>query len=348
MSFFNHSQEQKEFAQQITDTYARFGVKIGELLDVYCGPRVTRYEFALSQDTKVSKITTLRDDISLMLSVPKVRIICPIPNRMAFAIEVANKTEPQVNFEQVFDSTNGKLSLVLGQNLSQKSAQLDLSKAPHLLIGGCEGSGKTTLLKSMITGLILRNSQDELKLLFITPKPQELTVFENYDHLLSPIISDAGLAIDALGKLLNLCEERLSQFKEKAVRNIDAYNSLSDDKLAKIVAVIDEYSFLTKFKATDFELIISKIAQIGRMAGIHLILSTKELSSKTLTGIIKANIPTRLALATKNAMESRTIIDCTDAECLLLKGDMLLSEFINKPTRIQAAFITDEQIKALI
>lgn len=353
MSCKNYSLEQKEIAEQIIDIYSRFGVKIGDLISVEQRPRVSKYEFSLSPDTKVSKITKLRDDISLMLSVPKVRLTCPVPNKMAFAIEVPNKTENFVEFDEVFKSDDFKIStdklcIALGENLSNENICLELSKAPHLLIGGSSCSGKTTLLKSIICSLIFNNTPSEVKLLLIAQKKDEFEIFEKSKHLLSPVICDGCTAVETLNNLFKECEERIKLFAEHSVRNIDAYNNKMENKLPKIVAIIDEFSFLTNYKLRDFETIISRLAQIGRMSGIHLILSTNELTPKNVTGIIKANIQTRIALSTQNAIESRTIMDVCDAECLLLKGDLLLCNNINKPVRIQATHITDEQIKNLI
>lgn len=354
MSCKNCSLEQKEIAEQIIDIYSRFGVKIGDLISVTEGPRVSRYEFSLSPDTKISKILKLRDDISLMLSVPKVRLICPITNKMAFAIEVPNKTEKFVQFDEVFKSETfkssaDKLCITLGKNLPNENICLELSKAPHLLIGGGLCSGKTTLLKSIVGSLILNNSPSEVKLLLIAPKRDELEVFEKSKHLLSPVICDNCAAIEALNNLFKECEERIKLFAAHSVKNIDAYNNKAENKLPKIVAVIDEFSFITNYKLRDFETVISRLAQIGRMTGIHLVLTTNELTPKNVTGIIKANIPTRIALSTQNAMESRTIIDSCDAECLLLKGDLLLCDSIlTKPQRIQAAYISDKKIKDFV
>lgn len=349
MSCNNCSLEQKEIAEQIIDIYSRFGIKIGNLISIEQGPRVSRYEFSLSPDTKISKITMLRDDISLMLSVPKVRLICPVPNKMAFAIEVPNKTEEFVEFDEVFKSdafksSADKLCIALGKNLSNENICLELSKAPHLLIGGGSYSGKSTLLKSIVCSLILNNSPSEVKLLLIAPKRDELEVFEKSKHLLSPVISDKCTAFETLNNFFKECEERIKLFAAHSVRNIDAYNNNTENKLPKIIAIIDEFSYLTSYKLRDFETIISRLAQIGRMTGIHLVLSTSDLTPKNVTGIIKANIPTRIALSTQNAIESRTIMDACDAECLLSKGDFLLCNNINKPVRIQAAYITNEQI----
>ncbi len=348
-SAFEIFSHQKETAEQIVDIYSRFGVKTGEFIGVAEGPRVSRYEFSLSPDTKVSKITMLRDDVSLMLSAPKVRIICPVPDKTAFAVEVPNKTEKFVEFDEVFDAEGigasaNELRVVLGKGFSNEKVCFSLSRAPHLLVGGQSCSGKTTLLKSIICSLILSNSPSELKLLLIAPKKDELEIFEKTKHLLSPVICEDYAAIEALNNLFKECENRIKLFAEYSIRNIDAYNDKARNKLPKIVAFVDEFSYLTAYKGRDFEVVISRLAQIGRMTGVHLVLSTNELTPKNITGIIKANIPTRIALSTKNAMESRAIIDSCDAECLLSKGDMLLCFMMNRPKRIQAAYINDEQI----
>lgn len=354
MSCNNYSIEQKEIAEQIVDIYSRFGVKIGNLISVAQGPRVSRFEFEVAPDIKLHKITRLRDDISLMLSVPKVRLICPVPHKTAFAIEVPNKTEKFVEFDEVFESdafknSTDKLSIALGKNLFNENICFELSKAPHLLIGGQSNSGKTTLLKSIICSLICKNSPYEVKLLLMAPNKDELSVFENSTHLLSPVICDKCRAIEALNNLFEKCENRIKLFAEHSVRNIDAYNNKAENKLPKIVAIIDEFSFLTEYKLRDFETLISRLAQLGRFAGIHIILATKHLTPKNVTGIIKANFPTRIALSTQNAIESRTIMDSCDAECLLLKGDLLLCDNpLNKPQRIQAAYISNERVKEIV
>lgn len=354
MSSNNCSLEQKEIAKQIIDIYSRFGVKIGNLISVAQGPRVSRYEFSLFPDAKISKITKLRDDISLMLSVPKVRLVYPAHNKMAFAIEVPNKTEKFVEFDEVFKSdafknSTDKLCIALGKNLSNENICLELSKSPHLLIGGGLCSGKTTLLKNVICSLIFNNSPSEVRLLLMAHQKDDFEVFEKSKYLLSPVICDKCAAIEALNNLFKECKERIKLFAAHSVRNIDAYNNKVENKLPKIVAVIDEFSYLTSYKLRDFETVISRLSQTGRMAGIHLVISTNELTPKNVTGIIKANIPTRIALSTQNAIESRTIIDACDAECLISKGDLLLCDnMLNKPERIQAAYITDAQIENLI
>lgn len=343
--------EEKEMADRITEIYARFGIKIGALTRVLSGPRVTRFEFQVTPDTQISKITQLKDDISLLLSVPKVRLICPIPGKTAFGIEVPNGAERTVTFDEVFTSdtfagSSDKLCMVLGKNLSNDSVCLELSKAPHILIGGQDYSGKTTVLRNMIVSLICNTKPSEVKLLLIEPKKQAFGAFENADHLLEPVVYDSQAAIASLERLVEECVRRYQLFQSNSVRNIDAYNNTAGQPMSRIVAIVDEMSFLSCQNLGDFELAVSRIAQVGRSAGIHLVLATNDLTAKNVTGIIKANIPTRIALSVSTAKESRTIMDSCDAECLLLKGDMLLCDIMrNNPQRIQSAFLTNEEIQ---
>lgn len=343
--------EETELSDRIMEIYTRFGVKIDALTGVLSGPRVTRFEFQVAPDTKTSKITKLRDDVSLMLSVPKVRLICPIPGKTAFGIEVPNGAEGTVTFDEVFTSdafagSSDPLCVVLGKNLSGGSICLGLSNAPHVLIGGQACSGKTTILKNMIVSLICNTAPSQVKLLLVDSQKRAFDDFKKADHLLEPIIHDPQAAIDSLNRLCEECVRRYQLFQTHLVRNIDAYNQSATQALPKIVVLIDEMAPLTKHNLRDFELAVSRIAQIGRAAGIHIVLATSDLTAKNITGIIKANIPTRIALSTQTPMESRTIMDSCDAECLLLKGDMLLCDImLNKPQRIQAAYLTKEQIE---
>lgn len=345
---------EREMADRITEIYARFGVKIGALTGVLSGSRVTRFEFQVAADTKISKITKFRDDISLVLGVPKVRLICPIPGKMTFAIEVPNGTERTVAFDEVFTSdafagSSDKLCVVLGENLSNDSVCLELSKAPHILIGGQSNAGKTTVLKNMIVSLMCNTNPSEVRLLLMDSPKQAFDIFKNADHLLEPIIYDEQAAIDSLERLAEECVRRYKLFQTHLVKNIDAYNQAVQQPLPRIVAIIDEMSLLSRQNLRDFELAVSRIAQVGRAAGIHLVLATSDLTTRNITGIIKANIPTRIALSVSTPIESRTVIDSCDAECLLLKGDMLLCDsLLNKPQRIQAAYLTEKEIRSKI
>lgn len=343
--------EQNEAANQIVEIYSRFKVKLGPLIDLHSGNRVTRFEFELMADTKISKITMLRDDVSLMLSVPKIRIICPIPGKNAVAFEIPNNNKEFLEYNSVVLrdenlENNENLPILLGKNLNNKNTLLELSKAPHLLIGGTTCSGKTNLLKNIITNLIAFNSN--LKLLLINPQKQEFEIFENSQKLLNPIIDDEKQALESIRELCNECDKRQKLFLDKSVKNIDAYNDIAENPLYKIVAVIDEFSPLIAYEARDFEYLISNLAQRGRPCGIHIILSTNKLSPTNITGIIKANMPTRIAFQAQNPIESRTIIDCCDAECLLSKGDILLCRMLAKPERIQVPLIDEEQIKNIL
>lgn len=343
--------EEREMADRIVELYSHFNIKIEALIGVWSGPRVTRFEFQVSPDTKMSKITQLRDDISLLLSAPKVRLICPIPGKNAFGIEVPNGAERIVTFDEIFASdafagSSDSLCVVLGKNLSNDNVCLELSRAPHVLIGGQAYSGKTTVLKNMIVSLICNTKPSDVKLLLIDPKKQAFCALENADHLLEPIIYDAQAAIASLERLVEECVRRYRLFQSHSVRNIDAYNNLTEQPMPRIVAIVDEMSFLSRQNLGDFELAVSRIAQVGRAAGVHLVLATNDLTAKNVTGIIKANIPTRIALSVSTPIESRTIMDSCDAECLLLKGDLLLCDnMLNKPQRIQAAYLTDEEIQ---
>jgi len=347
----NHPLNEREMADRITELYSRFHIKLGALTGILSGPRVTRFEFQLDPDTKVSKITKLRDDISLMLSVPRVRLLCPLPGKSAFGIEVPNGAERTVRFDEVFTSeafarSSDKLCVVLGKNLSNDSICLELSKAPHVLIGGQSCSGKTTVLKNMIVSLICNTNPSEVKLLLIDTKKQAFDIFQSTNHLLEPIICSEQAAIESLERLVEECVRRYQLFQNHSVRNIDAYNQAVQQSLPRIVAFIDETSPLTKHNLRGFELAVSRIAQVGRAAGIHIVLATRDLTPQNITGIIKANIPTRIALSVNTSIESRAIMDSCDAECLLLKGDMLLCDIMqNKPQRIQSAFLTNEEIQ---
>lgn len=354
ISPINLTSKEREIARKITEIYARFGIKIGALTGVLSGPRVTRFEFQLDPNTKASKITKIRDDISLMLSVPKVRLICPIPGKTAFGIEVPNGAERTVTFDEVFTSeaftiSSDKLCMVLGKNLSSDSVCLELSKAPHVLIGGQAYSGKTTVLKNMIVSLICNTIPSEVRLLLVDSPKQAFDIFKNADHLLEPIIYNEQAAIDSLKRLCEECVRRYQLFQTHLVKNIDAYNQAVQQPLPRIAAIIDEMSLLSRQNLRDFELAVSRIAQVGRAAGIHLVLATSDLTTRNITGIIKANIPTRIALSVSTPIESRTVIDSCDAECLLLKGDMLLYDrLLNRPQRIQAPYLTEKEIRSKI
>ena len=346
----NLTSKEREMAQKISDIYAVFGIKIEALTSVLSGPRVTQFEYQVAPDTKLSNIIKLRDDISLMLSVPKVRLLCPIPGKAAFGIEVPNGEEKTVPFDEVFASesfagSSDKLCVVLGKNLSNDSVCLEISKAPHILIGGQSYSGKTTVLRNMIVSLICNTKSSEVKLLLIDPQKQAFDIFKDTNHLLEPIICGEQAAIDSLERLVEECIRRYQLFQAHSVRNIDAYNQVAQQSLPRIVAFIDEISPVTKHNLRDFELAVSRIAQVGRAAGIHIVLATSELTPQNITGIIKANIPTRIALSVNTPIESRIIMDSCDAECLLLKGDMLLCDrLLNKPQRIIAAYLTEKEI----
>lgn len=351
---FEPTYEQKKKAEQIVDIYALFGIKIEAFTGVSEGPRVTRYEFRPDGGEKLSKIADLADDISLALGVPTVRMLCPIPGKMAFGIEVPNDAPKKVDFEEVFSSdefknSEDKLCAVLGKDLKSRNVCVELSRAPHLLLGGQTCSGKTTALNCMILSLIRNTSPDEVKLLLVDPKKCEFGVYSKSKHLLEPVITDGNQAIDALRGLVDEVDRRLSLFVENGVKDITAFNRTSDQPLCRIVVFIDEMSMVSERSPRDFETVVCQIAQKGRAAGIHIVLATSDLSTRTVTGMLKANIPTRIAFSTKSIMESRVIIDNRGAELLLLKGDMLYHPIgAMKPMRIQGAYADPDKTPEMI
>lgn len=345
------TERERKLAEEIEKIYSLFGVKIEGLSGIMPGPRVTRFSYRVPSDTKVAKITRLRDDVSLALSVPKVRIVCPLPGEMAFGIEVPNREEKPVDFDEVFASeafakSQDKLCVVLGKALGNEPVCLELSKTPHVLIGGQPGSGKTTVLHNMIVSLICSAKPSEVKLLLIDPKQYAFDAFKDAAHLLQPIIYDAQDAIDSLKRLREECDRRHQLLRSHSAREINAYNAAAEEPMCRIVAIVDEMAFLACRDLREFELAVCCIAQAGRAVGIHLVLATNDLTAQTCTGLIKAVIPTRIALSTGTALASRSIMDKGDAECLLGKGDMLLCDLMmNPPRRIQAPRLSAEQIQ---
>ena len=342
--------QQKKTAERLADTFLLFGVKIEAFCGVSAGPRVTRYEFKPEASQKVSKITRLVDDISLALGVSGIRLICPIPGKLSFGVEVPNDVQKNVEFEEVYSSeqfqkSKDPLCVALGKDLEGEARIIELSRAPHLLIGGQAGTGKTTLLYSMILSLMKNNSSEEVKLLLVSPKKNEFGVFEDSDHLYIPIISDPQEGVKALNELVEEMVRRFNLLVDKGTRDITAYNRNADKPLCRIVVFIDEMSLLFKAAPNEFETAVVRIAQLSRAVGIHLVLATEDTSHKTITGIIKANIPSRIALSVKTPVESRVILDSCGAERLLSQGDMLYqSPAARYPDRIQGAYVDYNEI----
>lgn len=348
---FEPTYEEKKTAARIIDMFSAFGVKVDEFCGIAVGPRVTRYEFKPGKKEKLSKIASLADDISLFLGGYHVRMICPIPGKAAFGIEVVEREKGFVDFNDVYGSeavslSEDPLKVALGKDLCSKDVCMPLSKMPHLLVGGRSGSGKTALLCAMILSIVKSCSPDEARVVLIDTKGGAFSPFRGSAHLLCPVVTDPKESLEILRELYEKVESRYKLFSEHLVRNIDAYNGITEKKLHRIVAFIDESSVIMSKYPKEFEETAMLIAQRGRAVGIHLVIATNDLSSKNVTGVLKANIPSRIVLAVKDAVESRTVIDVKGAERLLSKGDMLYCPLgANMPERIQGAYISPEEIE---
>ncbi len=347
-------------AEHLVSTLKSFGVET-RIVAISRGPSVTRYELQPCAGVKISKITALADDIALNLAAGNVRIEAPIPNKAAVGIEVPNKDKNAVNIREIleapeFVSAKSKLTVALGKDISGNIVTADISKMPHGLIAGATGSGKSVCTNSIIISLLYKNTPDELKLLLIDPKTVEFEPYNGIPHLLVPVVTDPRKAAGALGWAVTEMEKRYKMLSDRKVRNIEEYNNfvetLNDDEVEKmpyIVIMIDEFADLMQTASKEVEDCIARIAAKARAAGIHLLLATQRPSVDVITGVIKANIPTRIALTTSSQIDSRTIIDAAGAEKLLGRGDMLFSPVgTNKPHRVQGCFVSNEEIKDVV
>lgn len=349
MNFSNLSitAEQEKTARQIAEVYGAFGVCVTDLIGIRDGARVTRYEFEVDPNTRLAKITRLRDDLSLMLGVPKVRLTCPLEGKAAFAAEVPKAEERKVTFSALYDSCSEKgcadpLCLPLGEELGGKTRFIELSKCPHLFMGGQRFSGKTTLIKAMLTALLAKSTPSEVKSFVITPKPDEYGVFPE-DRL--QIFSAEQTALAALQGLCEELEKRYALFEKQGVRCVDDYNR-NAEPIPRITVFLDEFSFLPS-RALETNAV--KLLQNGRAAGIHLIFATGDLTPKTVSAVLKANIPERIALSVQKESQSRTVMDACGAECLLGGGDLLYCDRkMNPPVRVQAPCLTDAEIDKIL
>ena len=342
----------------LQETLENFGVK-GKISEVSCGPAITRYEFQPAPGVKVSKIVNLSDDIALSMATAGVRI-APIAGKNAIGIEVPNKHNSSVVIRSVLESTEfkknqSKLSVALGKDIAGKPIVADLKKMPHLLIAGATGSGKSVCMNSVIASILFNASPDEVKLIMIDPKMVELTVYNGIPHLITPVVTDPKKAASALRWAVKEMENRYQLFSVAGVKSVEIYNENAekneepDKKLPYIVVLIDELSDLMMVAPADVEDAICRIAQMARAAGIHLVIATQRPSVNVITGIIKANVPSRIAFAVSSQVDSRTILDMNGAEKLLGKGDMLYyPSGVPKPFRVQGVFITDDEIETLV
>lgn len=360
----NH--ELQSNGKMLVDILKSFNVETN-IVDFSRGPAVTRYELQPASGVKISKITNLADDIALNFAASGVRIEAPIPGKAAVGVEIPNKVVSVVNMYELISSdefinAKSKLTVVLGRDISGKVVVADLGKMPHILIAGSTGSGKSVCINSFIVSLLYKASPDEVKLIMIDPKVVELGVYNGIPHLLVPVVTDPKKAKGALSWSVEEMLRRYKIFAENNVRDMHSYNSyvernkgLKDKdgnelvKMYSIIIIIDELSDLMMAAPNEIEDYICRLAQMARAAGMHLVIATQRPSVDVITGIIKANIPSRIALAVSSQVDSRTILDMSGAEKLLGRGDMLFSPIgSNKPLRVQGCYVTDSEIENII
>ncbi len=348
-------------AENLVQTLRSFGVET-KIVDISRGPTVTRYELQPCAGVKISKITNLADDIALNLATAGVRIEAPIPNKAAVGIEVPNKASATVGVREIIESpqfagAKSKLTVAMGRDIAGNVIVGDVGKMPHGLIAGATGSGKSVCINSIIVSLLYKASPEEVKLLMIDPKVVELGIYNGIPHLLVPVVTDPRKAAGALGWAVSEMEKRYQMFSDRGVRDIAGYNkfveTLTDEsevkKMPHIVIIIDELADLMMTAPGEVEDSINRIAAKARAAGMHLLIATQRPSVDVVTGVIKANIPTRIAFAVSSQIDSRTILDTGGAEKLLGRGDMLFSPIgSTKPSRLQGCFVSDEEVEAVV
>ena len=350
-----------EKIQQLEETLASFGVN-GKVSQVNCGPAITRFEIQPESGTKVSKIVNLSDDIALNLAASQVRIEAPIPGKAAVGIEVPNKEVAIVGFRDILESPEfsenpSKATVGLGMDIAGKVVVADLAKMPHLLVAGATGSGKSVCMNTIICSLLYKSLPTELKLLMIDPKMVELTNYNGIPHLIAPVVTDSKKAATALRWMVNEMENRYEMFAAAGVKDITRFNNLKAQEdpegqnpaLPYIVILIDELADLMMVAPADVEDAICRLAQMARAAGIHLVIATQRPSVDVITGLIKANVPSRIAFAVSSQIDSRTILDMGGAEKLLGQGDMLFFPIgSSKPVRVQGAYVSDKEVEKIV
>lgn len=350
-------------AQKLERTFLSFGVK-ARVTQVHLGPAVTKYEVLPDTGVKVSRIVSLADDIALALAASGIRIEAPIPGKSAVGIEVPNSTVSIVSLREVIEAKennrpDSKLMISLGRDVTGQAMLTELNKMPHVLIAGSTGSGKSVCINGIIISILMRAKPHEVKMMMIDPKMVELNVYNGVPHLLAPVVTDPRKASQALKKVVSEMERRYELFSHTGTRNIEGYNEHIDTwneeneekhpRMPYIVVIVDELADLMMVASSDVEDSITRLAQMARAAGIHLIIATQRPSVDVITGIIKANIPSRIAFAVSSAIDSRTILDGGGAEKLLGRGDMLfLPAGASKPVRIQGAFVSDNEVEAVV
>lgn len=354
-------------AARLTAVLKQFGVN-ASIENAFIGPTITKYELKLDTGTRVNKILQLQDDIKLALATADIRIEAPIPGKPYVGIEVPNQTSSMVAFKDVYKSLlnddhfkNNKLVVALGKDVSGKPMYAQLDKMPHLLIAGATGSGKSVCVNTIITSILMRAKPDEVKLILVDPKKVELSVYNGIPHLLAPVVTDPKKAAAVLHEVVAEMERRYDLFASVNARNIKSYNEFVKDYnvdkdeseqkevLSYHVVILDEVADLMMVASKDVEDCIMRISQMARAAGIHLIVATQRPSTDIITGVIKANIPSRIAFAVSSSIDSRTILDTSGAEKLLGKGDMLFSPMgASSPVRVQGAFVSDDEVAEIV
>jgi DNA segregation ATPase FtsK/SpoIIIE, S-DNA-T family len=340
----------------IKKTLQDFGIDV-TMMDVNIGPTVTQYTLKPAEGVKLNQITARQDDLALALAAHSLRVEAPIPGKGLVGIEIPNEKKAMVGLRDIFDSKefkgmDSKLALVLGRDAAGSPSVVDLSRMPHVLVAGSTGSGKSVCINSIILSLLVNNSPDELRMILVDPKRVELTGYNGLPHLLTPVITESKDTIAALAWAVREMDRRYKVCQTHGKRNIDQYNAepdLAEGKLPYIIIIVDELADLMMVAAREVEGSIVRLAQMARAVGIHLIVATQRPSVDVITGLIKANVPTRIAFAVVSQIDSRTIIDQSGAEKLLGQGDMLyVSTDLGKPKRIQGVFAAEKEINAVI
>ena len=355
--------ELRETAARLQDTLRSFNVNV-TMGPVTCGPTVTRFEVLPEQGVRVNKITNLTDDLKLSLAAPSVRIEAPIPGKSAVGIEVPNPEPSPVYFRELlegddFRKAKSPVTFAVGKDIAGKRIMTDIAKMPHLLIAGATGSGKSVCINTLIMSILYKADPSDVKMIMIDPKVVELSVYNGIPHLFCPVVTDPREAASALNWAVREMMERYNLFKELGVRNISGYNqkikTVEDpekagySKMPSLVIIVDEFADLMMVASKEVEDAVCRLAQLARAAGIHLVLATQRPSVNVITGVIKANIPSRIAFSVSSAIDSRTILDKGGAEKLLGKGDMLFfPSGESEPVRVQGAFVSDKEVSDVV
>lgn len=360
----NLERENRDTAITLKQTLQNFGVKV-DITDISCGPSVTRYELKPELGVKVSRIVSLADDIKLSLAAADIRIEAPIPGKSAIGIEVPNKESGSVFLRELietdtFKNTSSKIAFAAGKDIAGKTIVADIARMPHLLIAGATGSGKSVCINTIIMSILYKAHPDEVKLIMVDPKVVELSIYNGIPHLLLPVVTEPKKAAGALNWAVNEMNTRYKKFAGVGARNLKGYNDIAAkmefkegeipvEKLPEIVIIIDELADLMMVAPGEVEDAICRLAQLARAAGIHMVIATQRPSVNVITGLIKANVPSRIAFSVSSGVDSRTILDMNGAEKLLGKGDMLyFPSNIPKPIRVQGAFVSDEEVSKVV